>query len=167
MYLSFIERFGGHVQFGDGKGSLLHTLTLTLTTIHRISLHEKSAKAIRHQRRSIEKEILRLEGNDNTSKECRELLDMAKSVLNLNGSYCCRCNKSLSKTEVMECNGCGRMSYCSRACQKEDWSNGHKLACCKTYTDATAGHFQGRYEPELPEGERAAAKLKDLEINMK
>jgi len=58
------------------------------------------------------------------------------------------------------------MVYCSKACQKEDWFNGHKLACCKTYTVATAGQFQGRFVPHSsPDDERGALKLKELEVN--
>ena len=59
------------------------------------------------------------------------------------------------------------MTYCSRACQKEDWLNGHNLTCCnKEYTDEQAGQFQGRYLPELePESERNVAKLEALEQN--
>ena len=113
---------------------------------------------------------MRLQQNINmtTNIKCRGLLDMVSSILYLNGSYCCRCNKSLSKTEVKQCNGCHRMAYCSKACQKEDWFNGgHMLACCKSYTDETAEQFQGRILPtKTPENERAAMKLKDLEINM-
>lgn len=61
----------------------------------------------------------------------------------------------------------GRMSYCSKACQKKDWLNGHKLACCKSHTDETAGQFQGRVIPEeKPSDERAAVKLKELETNL-
>ena len=112
--------------------------------------------------------LVRLEENtDITSNtEYKKLLDMIKSILDINGSYCCRCNKSLSKTEVMECNGCHRMTYCSKECQREDWSNGHKLTCCKSFTNETAGQFQGRYWPRTtPDDERTAAKLGDLEIN--
>jgi len=92
---------------------------------------------------------------------------MVRSILNINGSYCCHCNKPLSKTEVMECNGCGCMTYCSRACQKEDWFNGLKLACCKRYNSKISGKFQGRFIPEeVPENERAAAKLNEVEKNI-
>ena len=64
----------------------------------------------------------------------------------------------------MECNGCGRMSYCSRACQKEDWLYGHKQACCSS---PTMGQFRGRYIPKTtPENERTATKMKELETNL-
>jgi len=98
--------------------------------------------------------------------KCKKALDMIKGILYLNGLYCCRCNKSLSRTEVMECNGCHRMAYCSRACQKEDWLNGHSLTCCCSPTVKTIGQFQGRVLPEeVPSDERAAAKLQEIEIN--
>ena len=59
------------------------------------------------------------------------------------------------------------MSYCSRACQKEDWLNGHKLTCCKTSTTELAGQYQGRIKPMVtPEDEKKASKLKELEVNM-
>ena len=67
------------------------------------------------------------------------------------------------------------MAYCSEACQRNDWVNGHSLTCCKSYTDviiaggalASIGFFQGRAVPQtIPENERAAAKLKELEKNI-
>jgi len=104
----------------------------------------------------------RISGNP----KCKELLDMVRSILNLNGSYCCRCNKQLSRTEVLRCNGCSSMVYCSRACQKEDWSNGHKLTCSKSITDENNGQFQGRVHPEsITECARATTKLEELEVN--
>ena len=101
------------------------------------------------------------------SVKCMELLDMVRTVLDLNNAYCTRCNKSLGKKEIKRCNGCNRMTYCSKACQREDWLNGHNLTCCeKHYTDEQAGQFQGRIWPvREPESERAAAKLEALEQN--
>ena len=59
------------------------------------------------------------------------------------------------------------MTYCSRACQKEDWFNGHNVTCCKAYIYEYAAQFQGRYIPEkVPENERAAAKSNEIEKNI-
>ena len=92
---------------------------------------------------------------------------MVRSIIDINGAYCCRCNKSLGTKEMKQCNGCNHMTYCSRACQKEDWLNGHNLTFCnKEYTDEQAGQFQGRYLPEFePESDRNVAKLEALEQN--
>ena len=62
---------------------------------------------------------------------------------------------------------CVCLSVCVRAhVTRDDWLNGHKLTCCKPYTDENVGQFQGRLEPKtLPECPRIAAKLKELEIN--
>ena len=79
--------------------------------------------------------------------KCMELLDMVRSVLDLNGLYCCRCNKSLGKKDMKRCNGCNCMTYCSKACQKEDWLNGHNITCNKPYIDEQSGQFQGRMWP--------------------
>ena len=169
MCLNFIECFVDHSAFGIDAASMYVTLEHTLTHVHSILLHEKTAKAIRSKRIMIEERLLCLEQNANitNSADCKDLLDMVKSILDINGSYCCRCNKSLSKTEVKLCNGCGCMVYCSKACQKEDWLNGHKITCCKSYTDEISGRFQGRAWPSaMPKNERAASKLKELEINM-
>ena len=59
------------------------------------------------------------------------------------------------------------MTYCSKACQTQDWlSGGHNLACSKEYADDQEGQFQGRIWPlREPESERAAAKLESLEQN--
>jgi len=180
MYLCFIGRFGENELFADDSGlvdigmtsSLYSTIRLLINDIHLIALHQKTSKAIRSKRGSIEEELVRLQLNTSISItnniKCRELLDMVSSILNLSGSYCCRCNKSLSKTEVMQCNGCHCMSYCSRSCQKDDWMNdGHKVSCCKSFTNELAGRFQGRLAPDsTPENERAAVKLKELETNL-
>ena len=92
---------------------------------------------------------------------------MVRSILDISGSYCCRCNKSLSKTEVKQCNGCSCMVYCSRACQRDDWFSGHNVTCSKPCTDETVGQFQGRTVPKtIPECVRAGEKLKELETNM-
>lgn len=164
MCLSFIERFGVDNKLYD----VIHD---TLKCIYSISLHTKSTKAIGSKRHDIE-EKLGSTGMQNINGRCasypkiKKIVDMVRSMLDINGSYCCRCNKSLSKTEVMECNGCHRMSYCSRACQKEDWLNGHKLTCNEQCSRENIGKFQGMLQPSaLPENERTATKLKELEIN--
>jgi len=169
MCLSFIDRFRDHPAFGIDAASMFHTLGITLNHVHSVSLHQKTAKAIRSKRVQVEETLVRLEQKRSITSNAdrKTLLDMVRSILSLNGSYCCRCNKSLSKTEVKLCNGCGCMAYCSRACQRDDWFNGHKLPCCKSYNDEKSGQFQGRAWPSAtPTNERAASKLKELEINM-
>ena len=173
MCLSIIERFGGRGlgSFGrDGKQSFFQEIQQIFHTIHLVSLHQKSWKAIRHRNDMIKEELLRLEGNTNISNnvQCKQLLGMLRSTLNMNGTYCRRCNKSLSRKEISQCGGCNRMAYCSISCQKDDWLHGgHNLSCCKEYTNETAGQFQGRILPSMmPESDRAAAKLKDLEMNL-
>ena len=176
MCLSIIEKFGTRECFeGDesirsfsGARPIFHGIKDILKTIHDVSLHQKTAKAIRSKKEDIEQELARLEQNTDLANnpKCMKLFDMVGSILNLNGSYCCRCNKSLSRTGVKLCNGCGCISYCSRACQKEDWSNGHKLACCKTYTDATAGQFQGVLPSVTLDAKRNEPKMKHLIINV-
>ena len=60
------------------------------------------------------------------------------------------------------------MTYCSRACQKEDWLDGHSVNCCsRSYTYETAGRFQGKLLPsKTPDNERDAAKLNEIEKNI-
>jgi len=165
MCMGFIERFGEHESFRYDNELPMHDVIICIFHgINNVSLHNKTAKAIRSKMGNIEA-LLRLEEVTNNDKE--ESLLQIKSIVNLNGSYCCRCNKSLTKTEVKLCNGCGRMSYCSTACQKDDWLNGHNDTCCKSFTSELIGCFQGIYWPEeVPSDERAAAKLKKIEINM-
>jgi len=172
MYLNFIDKFREHFHVevtDDDAFSFYENIGGVFQAIHRISLHHKSAKAIRSKRDGIEEKLVRLEQNQNitNNQACKELLDMVRSILNMNGSYCCRCNESLSRTNVKLCNGCGRMAYCSRACQKEDWFNGgHSVTCCNSFTNETAGQFQGRIIPTTPDDQRAATKLRELEINL-
>lgn len=135
--------------------------------IYSVSLHSKSAKAIRSKRRGIEEKLIRIESITSNNLKSKKLVKMVRSILDMNGSYCCRCNTSLSKTEVLQCNGCSSMVYCSKACQKDDWVNGHSLTCNKSYTLELAGQFQERILPlSTPDNERDAAKLDDLMINI-
>ena len=167
MCLGYIEQFETHESFGviqsDHDRSMKDYIEDIFIAIHLISFHQKSWKAIRHKRCCIEQELLRLEKKIDV--KCKRPLDLVRSILNLNGSYCCHCNKSLGRTEVKLCNGCHRMTYCSEACQKEDWLNGHNVTCCSSPTTENIGQFQGRIQPEtLPDED--SVKLKDLEINI-
>jgi len=183
MCLGFIERFGEHEHFtsqDDEDSSLLDNIEFIFVYISEVSLHQKAAKAIRSKKFDIERALARLERKNKIEKakagitndmnddenDCNRLLDMLQSILDVNGSYCCRCNKPLSRTEVKECNGCHCMVYCSRACQREDWSNGHSLTCCKSYTHATVGQYQGRYDSLVTPSGRAAVKVKEIEKNV-
>jgi len=172
MFLGFIGQFGMHEYFPkerDERSSLCSAIDCTLLGVYEISMHQKSWKAIRNKRTDIEEKLAAVEQSPKitSNANCKKLLDMVRSTLDMNGSYCCRCNKSLTRTEVKLCNGCGCMSYCSKACQKKDWINGHSQSCGKTYTNETVGHFQGRVLPRRTlEDERDASKLKELEINV-
>ena len=166
LCLSFIQHRSGH----NIPPMLFTRIENILAVVNRVSLHKKTAKAIRSKKAYIE-ELLRSDKIKYITNNvlCKKLLDMLRYILDLNKSYCCQCNKPLDRMDVKECNGCHHLIYCSRACQKEDWSNGHNLACCKTYgyTSELVGQFHGRYEPEeVPENEREAAKLEELEINL-
>jgi len=175
MCLGFIEKF--ETELGTDKviiirasmcdESLLHYIEQMFECLHQTSLQKKTWKVIRHKRESIEAKLIQL-GTRVSNDKCKKLLDMVRSTLNLNGSYCCRCNKSLTRTEVKLCNGCNKMVYCSRACQRDDWLNGgHRLTCNKSFTNELGGQFQGRVLPiATPENERDATKLKELETNM-
>ena len=163
MCLNFIQHRSGH----NIPPMLFTHIENILTVVYRVSLHQKTAKAIRCKKAYIE-ELLRSEKIKYITNNvlCKKLLDMVRYILDMNRSYCCRCNKPFGRTDVKECNGCHRLIYCSTACQKEDWSNGHKLTCCKTYRSVPVGQFQGRFHPSLPVDERAATKLEELEINI-
>ena len=159
----------------DESAALLDEIEHLLKVVHAISFHKKTCKAIRHKKGDIEKKLIRLEDYTDISNnpisitnnpKCKRILDMVRYIIDMNGSYCCRCNKSLRKTEVKLCNGCGCMVYCSETCQEEDWLNGHSITCCKISPELS-GQFQGRLLPEeIPSDERAADKLKELEINI-
>ena len=160
MCLSFMERFSDPTELLEA----ILNIGFIFKAVHSVSLHMKSAKAIRSKKNKIEEALRRLEGNATIDWK---LLQMARCIVNLNGAYCCHCNKALERKEIKRCNGCDRMTYCSVDCQKEDWLNGHNLACCdKRYTDEQAGVFQGRIWPGEPESERNVAKMKALEINI-
>ena len=168
MCLNFIVRYESQISVSDGCASIFcKTISSILTAVHSLSLHQKTAKAIQRKKATIEEKLIRLEQNTNMVLLGKKLLGMVRSILALNGSYCCRCNKSLSRTEVLQCNGCGCMAYCSRACQREDWVNGHSITCNKPPTDEQIGLFQGRVWLEIvPECPRIVAKLEELETNL-
>jgi len=173
MCLNFIGRFGGHESFhinDDCNLSLFVNIEYTFQSIYNVSLHQKTAKAIRSKRGGIEDNLVRLEQNNKIANNhnCKLLLSKVRSILDINGSFCCRCNKSLNRTEVKQCNGCGHMTYCSKACQKEDWLDGHSATCCsKSYSHEEAGHFQGRIFPlEALDNERDDRKMEELEKNV-
>ena len=162
LCLSFIQRHARR-----SVPLLFKYINNILAVVNRVSFHQKTAKAIRSKKTNIE-ELLRSEKNTEITNNvhCKKLIDMLRYILDLNASYCCRCNKPLDRMDVKECNGCHRLIYCSRACQREDWSNGHKLTCCKTYTIDLVGQFQGRILPVVPSNGREAAKLEELEMNI-
>ena len=169
MCLDLIERFGRGGIVNTNASVFHQHIEHIFRFIHTTVLHQKTAKAIRSKSGSIEEDLARLQQNTSITNniKCRELLDMIRSIMSLNGLYCCRCNKKLSKTQVKQCNGCHCMSYCSRACQKDDWFNGHKLNCSKTVLDMKSGQFQGRVFPvAMPKNERALTKMKELETNL-
>ena len=167
MSLSFIERFAEHASFSVGHASMLCTIAKILVAVHSLSLHQKTAKAIRSKKAAIEERLIGSEQNISNNAKCKKLLGMVRSILNNSGFYCCRCNKSLSRTEVKQCDDCGCMTYCSRACQKKDWLNGHNVTCNKPPTSENLGLFQGRAWLEtIPKSPRIVAKLEEFETNL-
>ena len=169
MCLEFIKRFEDHGIFDEGETSMRVVIKCIFKCISNVSLHQKTAKAIRSKSNNIKEKLDSFKGKKDIKNNIKwGLLDMIRGILYINGSYCCQCNKSLSKAEVMECNGCHQMTYCSKACQREDWwLNGHNLSCCKRGTHETGGFFQGRFQPtSLPDNVRATAQLSEIEINM-
>ena len=111
MCLNLVDHFGGHESFCDEDKSLYNHIESIFYIINDISLHQKTAKAIRSKKIVTEDKLVRLAdtitendiaANDMSTAiiyndKCKDLLDMVRSILNLSGSYCCRCNKSLSK----------------------------------------------------------------------
>ena len=163
MCLNLIERFLG--KSDDGK--IFKRIRFILSSVHLVSFHEKCAKAIRYKRIEVEEKLSQLQQNTNiaTNANCRKLLGMVSIILDLNGAHCCRCNKPLDRKDVKRCNGCNRVTYCSKACQREDWINGgHILSCNKSCTE---GQFQGRvWMTAKVQSERDAVKLEAIEQNV-
>jgi len=108
MCLSFIEKYGKLTFFlkQHSNRSLFDHISHLLKVVHDVLLHKKTWKAIRHERHNIEDKLVSLQSDTTNNPKCKKLLDMVRSIIDMNGSYCCRCNKSLSRTEV-ECNRYG------------------------------------------------------------
>lgn len=50
-------------------------------------------------------------------------------VLAIRGYLCFRCFGPGPSDKILKCGGCKRAGYCSKECQKLDWSLGHKKQC--------------------------------------
>ena len=174
MCLSFVDRLGRQTTSQGDIEALFSHVEAIFKSIYLVALHKKTWKAIRHVRQDIEDTLKHLDTSIIHNVKSRELLDVVKCILDINGAYCCHCNKPLGRKERYQCEGCNRMTYCSSTCQRSDWRNGHSQACCKndqacckTATDDNCGQFQGRMMPfSAPEDERAALKFRELEINI-
>ena len=127
--LNFIMRFGWHERFEEKENNdcLEGDTWFILDVISETSLHEKTNKAIRHKKDEIQNRLGSLEKIATSNTDVKVLFDMVECILENVGSFCCRCNKSLARTEVMEWNGCHRITYCSMECQRKDWLNGHSV----------------------------------------
>ncbi|CAG8501021.1 11848_t:CDS:2 [Racocetra fulgida] len=76
------------------------------------------------------------------SKKEAEKLKILQRFLDQNnqGKKCNSCSSQVrkdvngdvsneKKSQLLVCSGCGRVNYCSKECQKNDWKNGHKQQC--------------------------------------
>ena len=56
----------------------------------------------------------------------------SKSIAKKIDEKCCACPKAVGKLSM--CAGCNnpKIKYCSKACQKKDWTNGHQQKCKQT-----------------------------------
>ena len=90
----------------DDGSALLDSIGPIFKVIH-LSLHQKTAKAVRCKRTIIGEKLSRLEHNADIANntQCKELLDVVRSIIDINGAYCCHCNKSLGTKEMEQCNG--------------------------------------------------------------
>ena len=50
------------------------------------------------------------------------------AIVNENEDKCKKCNVTRSEKKLSKCSRCGKVFYCSKNCQKEDW-NEHKKNC--------------------------------------
>ncbi|KAJ7513215.1 hypothetical protein B0H11DRAFT_19545 [Mycena galericulata] len=55
-----------------------------------------------------------------------------------------QCLKMAAKSQFRKCGGCGVPCYCSRECQKADWSNGHRDVCQELQTRKPLGNLSPR-----------------------
>jgi len=165
MCLAFIERFGDESCEKETQQLVFDFIEVALSDISKLAFHRKTWKAIEAKASTIEENLAAVEQKPDITNnvKCRELTDMIRCILNINGSYCCRCNKSLDRSDMKHCNGCNTMTYCSETCQREDWLNGgHKLTCNKPYSCEIIGVFQGN----VSETETGEVDTKELETNI-
>ncbi|KAL2072860.1 hypothetical protein VTL71DRAFT_12203 [Oculimacula yallundae] len=70
-----------------------------------------------------------------------------KPVLAAKGAICTTClQKAEAPAKLNKCGGCKRTSYCSKKCQKKDWTDGHKRDC-KIFIEVD-GAFSDEKQPQ-------------------
>ena len=81
MCLGFIESFWEHKSFGESE--LCIYISQVFISIHIVSLHQKTAKAIMSKRNGIEGRLACLEQNSNitNNSECEKVLDIIRLIL--------------------------------------------------------------------------------------
>jgi len=142
MCVEFIMRFAcdptiQSIACDAQRNQLMEALVFIARFIYAVGFHQKTAKAIRDHRSQIIEALSRLsaqvENEQSTHSEkphiCK-FVDLLSSIMKLNEGSCSRCNKPIEWHTALFCEGCRRVAYCGKKCQKNDWCHGtHSWDC--------------------------------------
>jgi hypothetical protein len=127
-------------QIGKGIADLRKELIQEVLNLPEDSRSEKNSKEIVKQLHSkyTDKlcqigdpvEILRAMEQSQYVKDARETIahnvTMQKKIVEFQNKQCAVCS---DRGALQRCSRCKGVFYCSEACQKRDWTNGHKTVC--------------------------------------
>jgi hypothetical protein len=94
-----------------------------------VGFHQKTAKAIRDHRSQIIEALSRLSAQVKT-EQTTKFVDLLSSIMDLNLVTCSHCNIPIEWRTALFCEGCRRVTYCGKKCQKEDWRHGTHSSDC-------------------------------------
>ena len=113
-------------------GDALRTTSRVLRKMNAVANKKKARIAIIECQGRMSRELSSLRQLLNASKECRDVLDRFRSVLDEGtgpvARTCSVCFKILFSGTIFRCERCCEV-YCSPVCQKKAWQEGHKNCC--------------------------------------
>jgi hypothetical protein len=142
MCVEFIMRFAcdptiQSIACDAQRDELMRNVVFIAEFIYAVGFHQKTAKAIRDHRSQIIEALSRLsaqveteQSNHSEKPHICKFVDLLSSIMELNEGSCSRCNKLIEWHTALFCEGCRRVAYCGKKCQKKDWRHGTHSSDC-------------------------------------
>jgi hypothetical protein len=96
--------------------------------LQQVALHQNTSKAIRDRQSLIMEALGPLIYAEKS--HLVQFLDILVSIMILSKGSCSRCNKPIEWHTALFCEGCRRVAYCGKKCQKKDWRCGSHSSHC-------------------------------------